>query len=199
MHHLYSNIILDTLRKSLAMEAERTLVYDHNGRTLRGTEVLQAIDTIALELINTGIQHGDRVIFLVRPSIESVLYFYALIRAGAVAILVDPEMGQENFISRIEFSKADWIIQDPILEKIEKYSFIKPLLRFFNIWFPDKLPIESNKRITVKNVDLILKQQVPDSIQEKIVSADEDMIVIFTSGGCALLPVAPRGAGYNKY
>lgn len=178
---LYSNIILDNLRTTL-ISIENALVFDHKNRNITGKQILESIDKIALDLIDAGIKYNDRVIFLVRPSLESIIYFFALLRAGAVVVLVDPEMGQENFISRIEFSKAHFILQDKILDKIEKYSLIKPLLRFFNIWFPDNLPISTQNRITVKDLEFILQQNITDTIDEQIVDANEDMVIIFTSG-----------------
>jgi hypothetical protein len=72
----------------------------------------------------------------------------ALHRAGGSIVLVDPEMGNENFMSRVKFSQAKWILQDRIIEKIEKFSFLKPFLRCFHIWFPEHLSIEN--RITIE-------------------------------------------------
>jgi acyl-CoA synthetase (AMP-forming)/AMP-acid ligase II len=180
-HTLYSNIILDNLKTTLS-DTEGALIFDHKNRNITGKQVLKSIDIIALDLVEAGVKRNNRVIFLAKPSIESILYFFALLRAGAVIVLVDPEMGQENFISRIEFSKARFILQDKILNKIEKYSFIKPILRFFNIWFPDNLPIPTKNRITIKNFECILNQNITNSIDEKIVEASEDMVIIFTSG-----------------
>ena len=151
---LYSNIILNNLKTTLS-NTESAIIFDHKNRKITGTQVLKSIDIVALELADAGVKRNDKVIFLVRPSIESIIYFFALLRIGAVIVLVDPEMGQENFISRIEFSKAHFILQDKILEKIEKYSFVKPMLKFFNIWFPDNLPIPNQNRITVKNFEYI--------------------------------------------
>lgn len=178
---LYSNIILNTLRNNLSNK-ESVFIYDHKDRKITGVQILKSIDIIAKDLIKDGVKRGDKIIFLIRPSIESVLYFFALLRVGAVIVLVDPEMGQENFSSRIEFSKADFILQDDILNKIERYSFVKPLLRFFNIWFPDNLPIPNKNRITIKKLDFILKQKSEMVLNEEIIQPDEDMIIIFTSG-----------------
>ena len=178
---LYSNAILDNLKTKLS-DNESVLIYDHRNRKVNGIQILESIDRIACDLMTAGIKQGDRVIFLVRPSIESILYFFALLRAGAIVVLVDPEMGQENFVSRIKFSKSRFILQDRILEKIERYSFVKPILRFFNIWFPDKLPIPNENKITIKTLESILETKTTDIFQEKLIDADEDMLIIFTSG-----------------
>ena len=178
---LYSNIILNNLKTTLS-NTESAIIFDHKNRKITGTQVLKSIDIVALELADAGVKRNDKVIFLVRPSIESIIYFFFFFRIGAVIVLVDPEMGQENFISRIEFSKAHFILQDKILEKIEKYSFVKPMLKFFNIWFPDNLPIPNQNRITVKNFEYILQKSTVNIFEEKVVDANEDMVIIFTSG-----------------
>ena len=147
----YSNIIINKLKSTL-INRDDFLVFDYKNRKITGEKILKSIEIVAVDLIDSGIVRNDKVIFLARPSIESIIYFFALLRVGAVVVLVDPEMGQENFISRIKFSKAKFILQDKILENIEKYSFIKPVLRFLNIWFPDNLPINSKNRITIKDL-----------------------------------------------
>lgn len=178
---LYSNIILDNLKLKLS-EIESGLIFDYRGRSIMGKQIPKLIDIVALDLINEGVKRNDRVIFLVRSSIESVIYFFALLRTGAVVVLVDPEMGQENFISRIKFSKADFILQDKILQKIEKYSFIKPLLRLFNVWFPDNLPVPVQNRITIKSFEYHLQKNIPYIFSEEIINPKDDMVIIFTSG-----------------
>ncbi len=178
---LYTNKIFDYLKNNLSNQ-ECYIIYDYKNRKISGRQTLELIDIIAIELIKDGIKKGDRVIFLVRPSIESILHFFALLRAGAVVILVDPEMGQENFISRIKFSKANFILQDKILEKIEKYYFVKPILNFLGIWFPANLPIVNKNRITVKNLEYLLKQNNTNIIKEEEINENEDMVIIFTSG-----------------
>jgi acyl-coenzyme A synthetase/AMP-(fatty) acid ligase len=180
-HILYKNIILDYLQNNLS-NSEGDIIYDHKNRKINGKNILDAIDIIAIELLDKGVKKGDKIIFLAKPSIESVIYFFSLLRVGAITVLVDPEMGQENFISRINFSKAEYLLQDGVLEKIEKYHFVKPILRFFNIWFPDRLPINLNNRITLKKLDFILSQKKEVSFLEEEMSSGEDMVIIFTSG-----------------
>lgn len=180
-HTLYANPILDNLKDKL-FKNENPLIFDSKARKISGVKILESIDLVAIDLVVSGIKLGDRVIFLARPSIESVVYFFALLRSGAVVVLVDPEMGEENFISRIQFSKANFVLQDKILEKIERHHFIKPLLRFLNIWFPDNLPIQNKNRITIKSLDLIFDSGKNTSFEEKAVDPNEEMVIIFTSG-----------------
>lgn len=178
---LYSNLILKALSTNLS-STESLLIHDYKGRSISGTQILKGIDTLALDLKSAGINRGDRVIFLARPSIESMLYFFALQRAGAVVVLVDLEMGQENFASRIRFSEAGFILQDRALGMIEKYAFLKPILRLLNIWFPDNLPFPKDKRITLRELSSVIEQKDMPEYVEETINEDTDMAVIFTSG-----------------
>lgn len=180
---LYENPIFSHLTSVLSTQPQKEVITDYKNRTLQGHEVLKSIDSIAAMLIQKGIQKNDRVVFLAQPSIESILYFFALTRVGACIVLADPEMGQSNFIERITFSKARWILQDSILEKVEKYSCIKPVLRIFNIWFPEHLPISNDKRVTIQKLSTILNMDnLKYRITEKSIDSNDDLAIIFTSG-----------------
>ncbi|MBP6904517.1 MAG: acyl--CoA ligase [Candidatus Pacebacteria bacterium] len=180
---LYKNPILINLKNVLTSPPSKELLTDYRGRGLTSEQIIDSIEKIAITLSMQGIQKDDRVVFLAQPSIESILYFFALIRVGACIVLADPEMGQANFIDRVTFSKARWVLQDSILEKVEKYSFVKPLLRFLKIWFPEHLPISNDKRITIEKLQTILAKDISKYvINEKSVNEDGDLAIIFTSG-----------------
>jgi acyl-CoA synthetase (AMP-forming)/AMP-acid ligase II len=179
---LYNNPIFRNLVGLLSKAPEKEFIFDYKGRSLTGEEILISIDSIAVDLAERGVSKGDRVVFLAQTSIESILYFFALTRVGACIILADPEMGQNNFISRLRFSEAKWMVQDRIIEKIDRFYFIKPILRFFNIWFPENLPISKNNRINLKSLNEIRKKVKVSSVKEIELSNTDDMAIIFTSG-----------------
>ncbi len=62
-------------------------------------------DAFASFLSNMGISKGDRVMLMVKPSIEFISVTFALFKIGAAVILIDPGMGYKNLlrcISRVE-------------------------------------------------------------------------------------------------
>ena len=180
---VYANPIFANLKIALLKLPSKDLLVDYKGRSLQGQQILNSIEKIAITLATKGVKNGDRVLFLAQPSIESILYFFALTRVGACIVLADPEMGQENFVGRVSFAKPKWILQDPILEKVETYSFVKPLLRFFKIWFPENLPISPENRITIDPLPDILSQKSPIvTVKEIEADIDADVAIIFTSG-----------------
>ena len=61
---------------------------------------------LARGLINWGFPPGGSCALLVRPGIEFVTLVFALLRAGAVIVLIDPGLGRMNLIRRTGRSRA---------------------------------------------------------------------------------------------
>ena len=120
----YANIIFNDLRKRSLRSPEKKIFFDWRGRSITAGELLHCIDVVAIELIQTGLKKGQRVLFLSRQSIESAIYFFAIIRAGGSVVLVDPEMGQENSHSRILASQAVWC-QESVCQLMVLYFSIE--------------------------------------------------------------------------
>ena len=76
------------------------LVTGRNGKYQTWTfqEVLANSNRYANALQEKGVQRGDRVMLMVRPSMEFICLTYALFQLGAVVILIDPGMGYKNLL-----------------------------------------------------------------------------------------------------
>jgi olefin beta-lactone synthetase len=59
-------------------------------------------DRIARGLRELGVTPGTRLALLVRPGIDFISLVFALFKAGAVTILIDPGMGRRNLVSCLE-------------------------------------------------------------------------------------------------
>jgi acyl-CoA synthetase (AMP-forming)/AMP-acid ligase II len=55
-------------------------------------------DWFAHNLSKLGVKRGDRVMLMVKPSIEFITLTFALFKIGAVIILIDPGMGYRNLL-----------------------------------------------------------------------------------------------------
>ncbi len=62
------------------------------------SELEQTARRFAAGLRDVGVGQGDRVMLMVRPSMEFVCLTFALFRLGAVVILIDPGMGWKNLL-----------------------------------------------------------------------------------------------------
>ena len=61
-------------------------------------------------LLRAGIGPGDRVMLMVRPSLEFICLTFALFHLGAVVILIDPGMGYRNLLRCIQSVRPNILI-----------------------------------------------------------------------------------------
>ena len=85
-----------------AREMPDALAIVEQGRLRRGRreyrrftfrELDQDSDRVARGLRQMGVRPGDRLVLMVRPSFDFISLVFALFKAGAVAVLIDPGMG----------------------------------------------------------------------------------------------------------
>ena len=71
-------------------------------------------DLLAAGFRAVGVADGCRTILMVRPSPEFFALVFALFRAGAVPVLVDPGMGRASLVDCLARTKADAFIGIPL-------------------------------------------------------------------------------------
>ncbi len=64
-------------------------------------EMDDTADWFANRLTSLGLRNGDRVMLMVKPSLEFITLTFALFKIGAVIILIDPGMGYKNLLKCI--------------------------------------------------------------------------------------------------
>ncbi len=64
-------------------------------------EMDDTADWFAHRLTRLGVKKGDRVMLMVKPSIEFITLTFTLFKMGAVIILIDPGMGYKNLLKCI--------------------------------------------------------------------------------------------------
>ncbi|WP_290888702.1 olefin beta-lactone synthetase [Arenimonas sp.] len=102
--------------------------------TLSYRELDQRSDAIAAGLAKRGIGRGTRAVVMVRPSPEFFLLMFALFKAGAVPVLVDPGIDKRALKQCLDEAKPEAFIGIPLAQ------FARLLLR----WAPS-----ARTRITV--------------------------------------------------
>lgn len=65
-------------------------------------ELERRVAAIAAGLAGRGLRAGERACVLVRPGVDLVAIVFALFRAGAVPVLIDPGMGRANLLACVE-------------------------------------------------------------------------------------------------
>lgn len=93
-------------RRAAERPHQRALVvprgHDAEGRARWAQVTFRQLDRLvdrrARALRRAGVAPGDKVVLLVPPGIELVALVYAIFRAGAVMVLIDPGMGPRAFV-----------------------------------------------------------------------------------------------------
>lgn len=181
------NIAAVLQRVAADMGRETALVHKIRGRYQRLTFVdldRSRRDFAARLRGGGGIRPGDRVMLMVRPSMEFISLTFALFSIGAVVILIDPGMGYRNLLRCIKSVRPDILIGIP-----------RAVL--FSRLFPG--PFASvRKRICVGpglgvlGKSLTALKPAPDN-REFVAATDELAAIIFTTGSTG----PPKGVQYT--
>ena len=73
-------------------------------------EMNSITDFFARSLSDLGVSRGDRVMLMVKPSVEFITLTFALFKIGAVIILIDPGMGYKNLLKCVGNVKPEVFI-----------------------------------------------------------------------------------------
>lgn len=82
----------------------------------------QESDRLARGLLAIGVQPGCRLVLMVRPSIEFIALTFALFKAGAVIVLIDPGMGRTNLFKCLEEVDPEGFIAIPAVHWVRTLS-----------------------------------------------------------------------------
>ena len=80
----------------------------------------QAVDSVLHILILKGIKKGSRVLLMVKPGLDLIQIVFALLKLGAIPIIIDPGMGLRRFFMAAKQSKAEFILGEILALYISK-------------------------------------------------------------------------------
>jgi olefin beta-lactone synthetase len=90
-------------------------------------ELEQDSDRLARGLVEMGVMPGTRLVLLVRPGLEFITLTFALFKAGAVIVLIDPGMGAKHIFH--------------CLDEVDPEGFIAiPMVQFVRWWKRKRFP-----------------------------------------------------------
>jgi acyl-CoA synthetase (AMP-forming)/AMP-acid ligase II len=112
-HRLKAMARIQPYRRAVVFPAGR----DHNGRVayshLTFRQLDRESDCFARGLEAAGIVRGTRTILMVRPSLEFFALTFAMLKVGAVFVMVDPGMGIGRMLTCLSESRANALIGIP--------------------------------------------------------------------------------------
>ncbi len=110
-------------------DAADRVLYSH----LTFEQLDQESDRLARGLIQMGVKPGTRLVLMVRPSLEFIALTFALFKAGAVIVLIDPGMGQTNIFNCLEEVEPEGFVAIPIVQWIRRVNARKFPKANFNV------------------------------------------------------------------
>lgn len=140
----------------------------------------------AAALEKAGVKTGQRIMLMVRPSMEFICLTFALFRMGAVVILIDPGMGYKNLRSCIGKVKPDVLIGIPaaqIFSRLFPGPFTTVQIR---------ICVGPSFGVLGKSLEKLVKDELSD--QKPFVAGKDDLAaIIFTTGSTG----PPKGVQYT--
>jgi acyl-CoA synthetase (AMP-forming)/AMP-acid ligase II len=83
-------------------------------RSITFEQLEEETNRYARGLVEAGLQKDDRAILMMRPSIEFFALTAALLKVGAVLVMIDPGMGRRNLVSSLGEVEAKAFIGVPL-------------------------------------------------------------------------------------
>jgi acyl-CoA synthetase (AMP-forming)/AMP-acid ligase II len=141
---------------------------------------------IASALLARGMRPGSRMVLMVRPGLEFITLTFALFKAGAVVVLIDPGMGRVRLLD--------------CLTQVDPDGFVAiPLAQFVRCCYRRRFP-RARLNVTVGRrwwwrgpTERELKQDGNPAFPAARTSADDPAAIIFTTGSTG----PPKGVLYR--
>ncbi|MCA9190548.1 MAG: AMP-binding protein [Planctomycetales bacterium] len=156
-------------------------------RTLTFADLELQTNSIAAGFQQLGIEPGMRIVMLVRFGADFISLVFALLKAGAVVVLIDPGMGRKNLIRCLEATDPHGFVAIPAAHIIRMALSHR---------FPHaKLNVTVGRRFGfLPKPSLDMLEGTPSSLyRPPSVSLDSPAAVIFTTGSTG----PPKGVEYT--
>ena len=145
------------------------------------------VERLARGIVTLGARPGTRIALLVRPSIDFIALVFALLRSGAVTILIDPGMGRKNLVRCLSDAEPEGFIAISPVHAVRtllggKFPKARINVTLGRRWFWGGLTLNGLRELGVAS-------DVPLPKTE----ADDPAAIIFTTGSTG----PPKGVLYS--
>jgi len=197
--------VSDRLTESARQWPDRVAVAMPGGRAGRGgadrdggrhrdyrqvtfAELEADVARIARGLVALGVRPGTRLVLLVRPGIDFVALVFALLRSGAVAVLIDPGMGRRHLVRCLADVEPDGFVAIPPVQAVRavlrrRFAGARLNVTVGRRWFWAGPTLNDVRRLG-ESQEVALPQT----------HSDDPAAIIFTSGSTG----PPKGVLYRQ-
>jgi len=162
--------------------AEGEAIYN----TLTYRELEEETDRFARGFSRAGIKKNMKTIFLVRPSPEFFALTFALVKIGAVIVLIDPGMGTRKLVSSLASIEAEAFVGIPLAHVLRlsspgSFGSLKVKVTVGRKWFWGGLDLDD------------VRSDDPSPFKQVNRKPDDTVGIFFTSGSTG----PPKGVVYE--
>jgi acyl-CoA synthetase (AMP-forming)/AMP-acid ligase II len=112
--------------ESLMRLPPSSLIFSEGKRSVRAGDLYQKAVALAVGLRHSGFKEGDRIVLIVPPGAEFLELFFACSMLRGIIVVIDPDMGRDNFESKLRQIDPQWMAIDSRLLLLQEH----PLLRW---------------------------------------------------------------------
>lgn len=146
------NNVVELLIKSAKLFNNKIAMTD-NTRQVTYSELLEQTNRFAQWLSNNNIKKNDKVTIALYDSIDTCAMFFAIVKLGAIAIIVNPRGKKDNLMYQLNFVESDLVlVEQNLIDLVKTTKFKVELIN--TVVFESKLLNEFNDPIDT-NKDLI--------------------------------------------
>lgn len=178
---------------------EEVVLFEKQGHRTAGELKSHAV-AMAADLRGFGLKNGERVVLAIVPGWTFLVTVYALLLNGAELVLIDPEMGEENYREKLKQLDAKWAIADRRILFVDEHPIIKWIVRRKGIALPAIRKFQGSifsvgpRLPLVKRVQhLKLKSSDSGSVEFFMNAPEAPTFIVYTSGTVT----APKGVSHS--